>query len=677
MSGSFGALNTKYNILLNELRNKTGGGGGGPTTSPLSVVLANGNSAGASDIDMNSNDILQVNNINLSSINGVAYPTYPTLQQVLTAGTTATNSVTLNNSGSGTNVINLLPNASASNPQITLTDGTTTNTIDKNGYTTRNTTANATHYLDFSDSSSTGTGAIQKTAGIECNPSTKTITATTFVGAVTGTATNASAVSLTSDNTSGTYYIPFSKTTTATGNALYIDNTTTPLSYNPSLNTLTLGTGTLTNAVSASSMNMTNGTTTLNQSTSNWRMTNSAGLYTNITPTEALITDGTSTTTLNTSIGCRVTGPTNTSQMTSGTVNVSNNAGTTSCAISTTQIQVNNSGLDISTLSNFQLNLVNSTNSTSCNFQNSGRGTMTSNAVGYNSTPTLTIVDSLATAGATTGVPSIKYNKSGRNAVAGDVIASQHYYANNSAGTSTEFARIEASVRNTGVGNDDGSIALSGLINGVMTEFFRVNGADSENNMFLPVDMNGQSIKSSSGDLNLTASSSSGTGQVTLASKAQVPTSTNDMVFSVGGATSLAHSTANGWNFQANNLTTTGNITCNTLNYTTLNPPVTSGGVFASVVLVIANTTLTGASAYNKVYAQNVPGIVIIKLPVLGTSPLNSLVITICTRVGNIGDSVLIQDSTGTNLTSLIIQGSGSEVYGYTFVDNTTFWVWY
>ena len=51
-------------------------------------------------------------------------------------------------------------------PSIILTDGTTTNTIDKNGYTTQNSGENITHYINFSDSSSTGTAAIKKTAGL-------------------------------------------------------------------------------------------------------------------------------------------------------------------------------------------------------------------------------------------------------------------------------------------------------------------------------------------------------------------------------------------------------------------------------------------------------------------------------------------------------------------------------
>ena len=45
-----------------------------PTADTLSAVLANGNSAGANDIDMNSQNITNVNNIALTTINGSAYP---------------------------------------------------------------------------------------------------------------------------------------------------------------------------------------------------------------------------------------------------------------------------------------------------------------------------------------------------------------------------------------------------------------------------------------------------------------------------------------------------------------------------------------------------------------------------------------------------------------------------
>ena len=68
---------------------------------------------------------------------------------------------------------------------------------------------------------------------ISCNPSTGNITATSFNGAFFGTAANASNIALTSENTSGTYFIPFSKTNTSS-NVLYVDDVTGPLTYNPS-----------------------------------------------------------------------------------------------------------------------------------------------------------------------------------------------------------------------------------------------------------------------------------------------------------------------------------------------------------------------------------------------------------------------------------------------------------
>jgi len=81
----------------------------------------------------------------------------------------------------------------ANSKTIVLTDGTTTNTINYLGYTTRNTTTNSTYYLNFSDSSSTGTGSIQKTAGLSCNPSTSTLSASAYT--ITGTPSTASVAS--------------------------------------------------------------------------------------------------------------------------------------------------------------------------------------------------------------------------------------------------------------------------------------------------------------------------------------------------------------------------------------------------------------------------------------------------------------------------------------------------
>jgi hypothetical protein len=128
------------------------------------------------------------------------------------------------------------------NNTISLSNGVTTNTLNQSDWTgtvkTILSTQNLTHYLNMSDASGTGQGNPQKSSLITANPSTGIITASGFSGNSTSS-TTAIGVNLTSDNTSGTYYLPFSKTTTATGNALFVDNTTGPLSYNPSTSTLT------------------------------------------------------------------------------------------------------------------------------------------------------------------------------------------------------------------------------------------------------------------------------------------------------------------------------------------------------------------------------------------------------------------------------------------------------
>jgi hypothetical protein len=104
MSGSYYTLNSKYNQLKSILAGIpiTGSGLTGDlnannydilnvdnidlttingaayppvvATDDLDATLTAGNSAGTNDIDMNNQDILNVNNINLNTINGAAFP---------------------------------------------------------------------------------------------------------------------------------------------------------------------------------------------------------------------------------------------------------------------------------------------------------------------------------------------------------------------------------------------------------------------------------------------------------------------------------------------------------------------------------------------------------------------------------------------------------------------------
>jgi hypothetical protein len=159
---------------------------------------------------------------------------------------------------------------------ITLTDGTTTNTIDKNGMsgtatnatntsTTLTTTA-GTYYPVFVSSNASGNYP-NLVGTMTYNPSSNTLTANTFNGVLSGTATNATNVGITADNTSGTYYLTFAKTSGTGNKPLFIDDTTTPLTYNPNTGELTATTftgsfnGSITNATNATNVGITSDNT--------------------------------------------------------------------------------------------------------------------------------------------------------------------------------------------------------------------------------------------------------------------------------------------------------------------------------------------------------------------------------------------------------------------------------
>ena len=113
------------------------------------------------------------------------------------------------------------------------------NTINTNTYNLA-----TTCYIPFT-SSTAGSGKalyVDDTTGpLTYNPSTSTLTASIFSGALSGNATSSTTVSTVSDNTAGTYYLPFVKTTAllTPNQQIYIDDTTGPLTYNPSTSTLT------------------------------------------------------------------------------------------------------------------------------------------------------------------------------------------------------------------------------------------------------------------------------------------------------------------------------------------------------------------------------------------------------------------------------------------------------
>jgi hypothetical protein len=102
---------------------------------------------------------------------------------------------------------------------------------------TNNSNQNSTHYLNFSDSSATGVGVIQKSANISCNPNQGSITATTF----SGTASTASTVTTTSSNTANTCYLAFTDGVAGASKSLLVDDSIGPLTYTPSTASMSMG----------------------------------------------------------------------------------------------------------------------------------------------------------------------------------------------------------------------------------------------------------------------------------------------------------------------------------------------------------------------------------------------------------------------------------------------------
>jgi hypothetical protein len=99
------------------------------------------------------------------------------------------------------------------------------------------------------------------TTKLSFNPSTGTLSATTFSGALTGTASTSTNATVTTSSTNSAFKVPFANTTAnTTGNYGLLQDTETTFTYNPSTNTLTAGTfsgalsGTATTATSANTL---------------------------------------------------------------------------------------------------------------------------------------------------------------------------------------------------------------------------------------------------------------------------------------------------------------------------------------------------------------------------------------------------------------------------------------
>ena len=180
-------------------------------------------------------------------------------------------------------------------------------------------------------------------------------------------------------------------------------------------------------------------------------------------------------------------------------------------------------GISTNALSGTDIQMINNTAIGTANLRGLGRLSMTTTATGHSTDYMLDMGNGNVTAGNTTGVPSASWYKYGRNAATGDVLYTQQHFAKDSAGTKTEFARIQVKTENVTPGNQDGTLSIFTSVNGASLEVFNFNGGQNEINSFRPLDMNGNNIRTTTGSMAINIASSSTAGAtLTIATKDNV-----------------------------------------------------------------------------------------------------------------------------------------------------------
>jgi hypothetical protein len=126
--------------------------------------------------------------------------------------------------------------------------------------------------------------------------------------------------------------------------------------------------------------------------------------------------------------------------------------------------------------------------------------------------------------------------------VAGDVLFNQSVYGKDSANTKQEYTRISHTLRDATTAGEDGSIEFSAFVNGAVNTFLQINGNENEINCLKTLDMTGNNIRTSTGDLSILTTTSSGNGNMTISTNGSnavgdiTISAKNNMVLSCGSA---------------------------------------------------------------------------------------------------------------------------------------------
>ena len=531
-------------------------------TYDLLSVLGVGNNAGTFDIDMNANDILDVNNIDLVTINGSAYPPAETqgLQEVLDINNTAIDqSVILESLGTGTQIVRstlqadptnnsnlelrlvepgvsvslVTANSNASVPQI----GTTF--IDSgSGASAQNSVRsqlNQSQYLSTvtgggigsTTTINTSTGAVQNTGVITDGTSTATNALSATLSNVGASSQWTNGTTLTSNETSAngikastiTSYADSVSTiagsiTAQQGQASFIATASDPSTgENCSDSDLTLITALVGNKTYNS--DATPAPLTVSNHSYQINSANALGGYT--------WNDNTPGSTSSMSVGFNANpgGATSFVQafslsgLTSHRLQMETPIGS-SDAVLEHLVPTGINNLKIQSTNRLLLQST-TLNATATNLS------MSSPQPGGIAVPLLSLLNTNATGAIGMDI----YKAKPTIGVAGDVLFQQSVFGKDTAGfngNKQEYTRITHTIRDPTSGVEDGSMEMSAIVNGAFQTFIQINGNENETNFLRPLDMTGNNIRTTTGSLAINTASSATAGAVlTLATKDGTP----------------------------------------------------------------------------------------------------------------------------------------------------------
>ena len=214
--------------------------------------------------------------------------------------------------------------------------------------------------------------------------------------------------------------------------------------------------------------------------------------------------------------------------------------------------------------------------------------TLTDTDVGGALNPILTLNNTNATGSV---AMEVYKNKPTAGAV-GDILFNQSVYGKDAGNVKQEYTRITHTIRDATVGGEDGSIEMGCFVNGTYANFVQLNGVENEVNFYKTLDMSGNDIITSTGNLSLSAFSSTGTGQINIVPKSTSvvdiqgnATLTGTRQIDFGGGTNITNS------INRSGLTITNNSTA---------PDITQS-IYqdANCNLVQIDNTATNSNYYN------------------------------------------------------------------------------